>query len=222
MQILKVGLQILSIVVPRHPIYPRHGLRANRPICRPKPKQRDMVQQRSEPRILTLSCHFTHTAQRTRRIGSGTESGMRFAARVPLGSLPFLPHLRSRGLVQRVRRYYGAIRLPTLVHLRRTNLCSLSDPARDQRPGRAVGSPGSRAWRFRTCRGSLTTRGPPTARENAVSDVAFRLLYNVGTPIASFRGSIARPACTPVNASPRPRGTSTHDSGPPWVASPST
>ena len=69
--------------------------------------------------------------------------------------------------------------------------------------------------------GSLTTRGPPTARESAVSDVAFRLLYNVGTPIASFRGSIARPARTPVNASPRPRGTSTHHSGPPWVATPS-
>jgi hypothetical protein len=77
-----------------------------------------MVQQRGEPRILVPSCYLTHTAQRTGRIGSGTVSGMRFAVRVPLGSPPFLPHLRDRfhGLVRRVRRYYGAIRLPTLVH----------------------------------------------------------------------------------------------------------
>jgi hypothetical protein len=32
--------------------------------------------------------------------------------------------------------HYEAIRLPTLVHLRRTTLCSLSGPARDQQPGR--------------------------------------------------------------------------------------
>src|SRR5918994_2108622 len=37
-----------------------------------------------------------------------------------------------------------------------------------------------------------------------------------------FRGSIARPARTPVNASLRPRGSPTHDSGPSWIASPST
>src|SRR6266699_5878347 len=40
-------------------------------------------------------------------------------------------------------------------------------------------------------------------------------------PDFCFRGSIARPARAPANASPRPRGSSTHDSGPPWVATPS-
>ena len=39
-----------------------------------------------------------------------------------------------------------------------------------------VGSPGSRAWRFRACTGSRTPRGPPTARESAAGDIAFRLL----------------------------------------------
>ena len=136
MQIQEIRLQVPSIVVPRHPVHPRRGLRADRPIRPPKPRRRDMVQQRGEPRVLVPSCHLTHTAQRTRRIGSGTGSGMRFTVRVPLGSLPFLPHLRGRGLVRRVRRYYEAIRLPTLVHLRRTTLCSLSGPARDQQPGR--------------------------------------------------------------------------------------
>src|SRR5438132_1368083 len=63
-----------------------------------------------------------------------------------------------------------------------------------------MGSPGSRAWRFRTCPGSLTTRGPPTARENATSSVAFHLCDSVGTPNPKFRGSIARPARAPPGA----------------------
>ena len=37
-----------------------------------------------------------------------------------------------------------------------------------------MGPPGSRARRFRTCTGSSTPRGPPTARENAADGVAFR------------------------------------------------
>src|ERR1700676_3142200 len=37
-----------------------------------------------------------------------------------------------------------------------------------------MGPPGSRAWRFRTCTGSLTARGPPAARDNAAGSVAFR------------------------------------------------
>jgi hypothetical protein len=43
------------------------------------------------------------------------------------------------------------------------------------------------------------------------------------TPLArpGFCGSMARPARVPTGASPRPRGTSTHGSGSPWVANPS-
>jgi hypothetical protein len=36
-------------------------------------------------------------------------------------------------------------------------------------------TPGSRALRFRTCTGSLTARGPLTARDSTIRDVAFRL-----------------------------------------------
>src|SRR6266516_2423044 len=39
-----------------------------------------------------------------------------------------------------------------------------------------VGPPGSRAWRFRACTGSQTAQGPPTTRESAANDVAFRLV----------------------------------------------
>ena len=92
MQIQEIRLQVPSIVVPRHPVHPRRGLRADRPIRPPEPRRRDMVQQRGEPRVLVPSCHLTHTAQRTRRIGSGTGSGMRFAVRVPLRlTAPFPP-----------------------------------------------------------------------------------------------------------------------------------
>jgi len=37
-----------------------------------------------------------------------------------------------------------------------------------------------------------------------------------------FRGSIAQPARTPVNTSPTPSRALTHDSGPSWIATPST
>ena len=66
----------------------------------------------------------------------------------------------------------------------------------------------------------MTTRGPTAPRDIAAVDVAFRHSDSVGTPKSTFRGSIARPARAPVNASPPPSQTTTHDSGPPWVATP--
>ena len=45
-----------------------------------------------------------------------------------------------------------------------------------------MGSPGSRARRFRTCTGSSTARGPLAALDSATSDVAFRHSHDVGTP----------------------------------------
>ena len=49
--------------------------------------------------------------QRTERALPGSESGTRFAGRVPLGQPPSLHHLRPRhsGLVRRLRGYYGAV-----------------------------------------------------------------------------------------------------------------
>src|ERR1039458_2649620 len=99
---------------------------------------------------------------------SRTASGTCCAVRVPLGQPPFLHHLRTDGrshrLVRRLRRYYGAARLPALVHPRLTALAFPERPARSS-AGRAIaGSPGSPAWRFRTCTGSPTARGPLTAR----------------------------------------------------------
>ena len=130
-RVVDVDLQILPVPGLRHPVHPRRGLRANRPIGRPEPIRVNVVQQRGEPHILVSPCRLAHTLQRTGRTRSGSVSGMRFAGRVPLGRPPSLPHLRHHphGVVRRVRRYYGAVRLPILVHLRRTTMCSLSGPA---------------------------------------------------------------------------------------------
>src|SRR4029450_588259 len=72
---------------------------------------------------------------------------------------------------------------------------SLNGPPSDQPDGRAVGSPGSRAWRFRACPGSLTARGPTATRGNAAAGVAFHVLDRVGTP-NSVITRLHSPACT--------------------------
>src|SRR5258708_29576308 len=63
-------------------------------------------------------------------------SGGCFAGRVPLGSPPSPPRLRSRGLVRRVRRDYGAIRLPMTVHPR------ITASAFPERPALVTSQPG--------------------------------------------------------------------------------
>ena len=70
-----------------------------------------------------------------------------------------------------------------------------------------MGPPGSRVRRFRTCTGSSTPRGPPTARENAADDVAFRIVSSVGTPDKDI-SRLNSPACsTPTDALPPPSRT---------------
>jgi hypothetical protein len=85
-----------------------------------------------------------------------------------------------------------------------------------------MGSPGSRARCFRTCSRSPTAQGPGVSRDGDTPDVAFHLSQNVGTlKLNKISRLNTRPARTPVNASPPPRGKPTHDSGPVWFATPS-
>src|SRR5664279_767549 len=137
-----------------------------------------------------------HNASACWRTNSGPVSGARLADRVPLAQPPFLHHLRnrSRGLVRRLRRYYGAVRLPTTVHLGRTASPSPSGP----HPCGWEGSHGiSRFSRMEVlcmpC--SLTARGPLATRASATSDSAFRPCDNVGTP-NSLISRLNSPACT--------------------------
>jgi hypothetical protein len=60
-----------------------------------------------------------------------------------------------------------------------------------------------------------------TARANAAGGVAFRLVGRRRHPEVVISRLHSWPARTPVNASLRPRGSPTHDLGPPWIATPS-
>jgi hypothetical protein len=59
------------------------------------------------------------------------------------------------------------------------------------------------------------------ARANAAGDVAFRLVRRRRHPEAVISRLNGWPVRTPVNASPSPSQTPMHDSGPPWIATPS-
>jgi hypothetical protein len=203
-QIPKVHFEILPVIHPRHPVYPRRGLGLQRPVGRPQAVDVDVVQERGESCLLVLPCDSTHAIQRTWRAMSGSVSGTRVAGHVPLAQAPFLHHLRGRqaGVVRRFRRYYGPVRLPTTVHLRRAASAFPERPALPSRRRAAVGPPGSRARRLHACTGSQTARGPPTARDNAADGVAFHLVQRRRHP-GTLISRLHSPACVyPTDASP--------------------
>jgi hypothetical protein len=70
--------------------------------------------------------------------------------------------------------------------------------------------------------GSLTTSGRPGARAVAPEYVAFHHMHGVGTQNRKLSRLNGWPMRTPVNASPRPSRATAHDSGPMWIATPSS
>ena len=141
----------------------------------------------------------------------------------PLGQTPSLHLLRCRfpRFVRGLRRHYGSVRLPAVVHHRRASLDFSMRPT-----PRFVG--GRRISRF-------SRRLLPYML--GVSDLAGYLrtlpLRYVGSCLPLFRtGSASRfysfsrlntqPARSPVNASALPSRASLHDSGPLWLANPLT
>ena len=223
-QIPKVLLEIQPVFKPRHAIDTRRGLRADRPIRRPEPIDIDMMQERGEPHLLVLLRHLAHAVQPAWRALPGTESGARRAGRVSLGRSPSLHRLRhpNQGVVRQLRRYYRTVRLPTIVH---HGITASAFPTRPALPSPQAGdhgtsrfsrpeipymhrffdpagsADGSRKRRRRCCLPHCKTASAPQTRR--------------------FRGSIARPARTPTDASQPPSRTTTHGSGPSWTANPS-
>ena len=122
MQIAKVRIEILPVVLPRHPVHPGRGLRVQPPVSRPQAVDVDMVQERGEPHLLVLLCDSAHAIQRAWHAQAGAVSGACCAGRVLLAQAASLPRLRRRicGLVRRAHRYYRPVRLLIAVHLRRT------------------------------------------------------------------------------------------------------
>jgi hypothetical protein len=62
-QVLKVGLQVLAVVCPRHPIHSRSRLGAQFLVGGAQARKVDVVQESGEPCILVPSCCFAHTVQ---------------------------------------------------------------------------------------------------------------------------------------------------------------
>src|SRR2546426_731468 len=224
-QVLEMLFQPLSVVLPRHAIDARRRVSLQRVVRGAQPLDVvDVVQERREPLLPVPFGCLAHPLERARRACPARCPERDTLRRVPLGQPPSLPRLRGRllGLVRRLPRYYGAVRLPALVHHRRVSLDfpmrSAAPSATDERglsrfPSAVLGyvrrvfdRAGSvSASRYRHCR-----RGLPL----------------VSTASAPRSGSLisrlnTRPVPSPVNASRSPLRTLTHDSGPAWLATPS-
>jgi hypothetical protein len=149
---------------------------------------------------------------------------------IPLGQPPSLHHLLGLrlGLVRRLCRYYGAVRLPMPVHHRRA---SLDFPMRSG----VFSSPvRHRISRFPLKVLTYMRRVSDRAESKSVSryrrpQFCLPLISTASAPQSShrFHGgvSISRlntwPIRTPVNASPAPLRTPMHDSEPVRIANPS-
>jgi hypothetical protein len=146
---------------------------------------------------------------------------------IPLGQPPSLHHLLGLrlGLVRRLCRYYGAVRLPVPVHHRRVSL---------DFPLRPPSSGGHRISRFPLKVLTYMHRVLDRARSRSVSRYrrprfCLPTISTAWAPRSKHRSrdgvSISRlntwPARPPVNASPAPLRTPMHDSELVRVASPS-
>src|SRR6266446_170713 len=224
-EILKIRVQALAVVPPRLALDPRRRVSLQRVVRGAQVLDVvHVVQERREPLLAVPFGCLTHSLERTERASPARCPERVALARVPLGPPPSLHRLRGRllGLVRRLPRYYGAVRLPALVHHRRVSLDfpmrSAAPSATDERglsrfPSAVLGyvrrvfdRAGSvSASRYRHCR-----RGLPL----------------VSTASAPRSGSLisrlhTRPVPPPVNASRSPLRTLTHDSGPAWLSTPS-
>jgi hypothetical protein len=224
-ELAEVFLQPLAIVPPRLAVHPRRGLSLKREIRRAQGVQVvDVVQERSEPHPPISGCRQTYPLQRTGRAFPALGPGRVLLGRIPFGRSPSLPRLRRRlpGLVRRLQWYYGTVRLPALVHRRRV---SLDFPTRPAAPS-AAGE--HRASRF-SCEVFPYVHG---VSDRAGPDRISRWrCVRCGLPLSPTASASrsknlsrlnTRPARTPVNASPLPSQEAPHDSGPSWVADPST
>ena len=64
-KIPKVILEIAPVLVPRHAVHPRRGLRPKREVRRPQTVDIDVMQERGEPHILVPTRQLAHATQLT-------------------------------------------------------------------------------------------------------------------------------------------------------------
>lgn len=156
---------------------------------------------------------------------------------IALGLPPSLHHLRRRGsftldFVRRLLRYYAAVRLPTPVTHRRipSGFTMRTAPGASQRGAVERGISRFPYEMFPRVRGVSDRAGSSAASPMRQHQCGLRLVSTASAPRsaralqhgANISRLNTRPARTPVNASPASSRVHTHDSGPPWLARPST
>ena len=183
----------------------------------------DVVQERGEPHLPVPSCCLPYPLQRTGRAVPARCPGRVLLSQVSFGQTPSLHPLRGRlpGVVRRLRRYYGAVRLPVVVHHRRT---SLDFPTRPAAPS-AAGDHGISRFPcevFPYVHGVSDRAGSRRVSRYRRAGCGLPLLLTASAPRRKFLSRLnTRPARAPVNASTPPSQAAPHDSGSVWVASPS-
>ena len=223
-EVPEVLLQGLPVVLPRLTVDPRRRLPLQRVVGLAQMVDVvDVVQERREPHLLVPLRNLPYPLQHTERADPVLCPGRGVLARVPFGQPPSLHSLRRRspGLVRELRRYYGAVRLPVVVHHRRVSLDFSTRPAAPS----ATGDHGLSRFSREVCPGM-----PGVSDRAGLAGVLRYRCPRCGLPpsstaSASRSGLVSRlntrPACSPVNASRPPSRATTHDSGPVRVANPS-
>lgn len=122
MQVSKLLFEPGLVLLPRHSVHPGRCFLLQTEERFPEPIDGDVVEERGEPHTPIPPCCLTYTVQRTRRACPALCPGRVLLVHVPLSQSPSLHHLRCRcsGIVRRLRRYYGSVRLPLSVHHRGT------------------------------------------------------------------------------------------------------
>jgi hypothetical protein len=222
-QVLQTCLQVLAVVLPRFPVDSRGRISLDGVVGGAQRVDGiHVMEERGESLCPGPSGQLTYTHERAGRASPALRPERVALRRVALGPPPSLHPLRGpfRDLVRGLRRYYEAVRLPTVVHHRRA---SLDFAMRSWFPKTTVGSPGSLTRCVRACVGSSTAQGLCPTRDSVEPSVAFRAFSRRRHPgLEGISRLNTQPTRPPVNASPPSLRASAHDSGPMWLARPSS
>ena len=238
-QLQQIALQVPPVRLPGLAVHPGSRVALERKVGRLKAFDRvDVVQQSGELRTTAASCRLSYAIERGSHVVCPHRSaGHARRDGISLGPPPSLHHLRhlgscTRSFVRQLLRYYAAVRLPTPVAHRRTPLGFTMRSAfvASQRDAEGRGISRFPSKVFPRVRGVCDRAGSGAASPMRQRRCGLRLISTASAPRTSRTKRCGacitrlntRPARPPVNASPTPLRLLTHDSGPPWLAKPST
>jgi hypothetical protein len=224
MQAFEPGLKLCLVVLPCHAIYAGGGFALERIERLPECIDVDMVEKRGELFLLPLPCSLPYAVQRLGHTSPALCPECVLLSRVPLGSWPWLHHLRHRktGFVRRLHRYYARIRLLPIVH---RWLRLLAFPPRTIRPSGPMADQEISRFPYKKLPhmpGSATTPKRLGARDSAPLRVAFRTVDSVGSRENILSRLNGWPMRSPADASQTSSRRPAHGSRPMWIATPSS